>query len=129
MKNVITGMAAGLVLILLLLVLYTVQGQTVREDEAGKALSSALENTAEQLTEERTVYENNEEFKAAFLQSLLVQMDSASNVKVNILNADCEKGILRAEVIETYQNPNGEVKSVSAERTILLERYQIQEEP
>ena len=49
-------------------------------------------------------------------------MNSNSDVTVRILRADEKWGLLSVEVVETYLHPNGETGSVSAQRTILLER-------
>ena len=82
-----------------------------------------MENAAAKMAEEENTYQDNEAFRAAFVENLLLQVDSASHLKVRVLMSDYEKGLIQAEVIETYKTPNGKEKAVSQTRTIVLEKY------
>jgi len=124
MKNIIFGLASFFVCILLIMCIYTIQGKDTRKTETYEALSSALETAGEQLKEE--TYTSNEELKAAFIENVMAQIDSVSDVKISILEADYEKGIISAEAVETYTHPNGNEGTVSCKKTILWNK---QEEP
>lgn len=123
MKNIIIGVAAAVITVLLILCIYTLQGDTVRKNETADAITQAMENAAAKMAEEENTYQDNEAFRAAFVENLLLQVDSASHLKVRVLMSDYEKGLIQAEVIETYKTPNGKEKAVSQTRTIVLEKY------
>lgn len=69
---------------------------------------------------------SEEEWKMMFLQSLVSQIESESELTVNILEMDMEKGILSVEAILTFKHPIGTDGAVSAQRTIVLEEYSIE---
>lgn len=123
MKNIIIGVATAVITVLLILCIYTLQGDTVRKNETADAITQAMENAAAKMAEEENTYQDNEAFRAAFVENLLPQVDSASHLKVRVLMSDYEKGLIQAEVIETYKTPNGKEKAVSQTRTIVLEKY------
>lgn len=123
MKNIIIGVATAVITVLLILCIYTLQGDTVRKNETADAITQAMENAAAKMEEEENTYQDNEAFRAAFVENLLLQVDSASHLKVRVLMSDYEKGLIQAEVIETYKTPNGKEKAVSQTRTIVLEKY------
>ena len=123
MKNIIIGVATAVITVLLILCIYPLQGDTVRKNETADAITQAMENAAAKMAEEENTYQDNEAFRAAFVENLLLQVDSASHLKVRVLMSDYEKGLIQAEVIETYKTPNGKEKAVSQTRTIVLEKY------
>ena len=123
MKNIIIGVSTAVITVLLILCIYTLQGDTVRKNETADAITQAMENAAAKMAEEENTYQDNEAFRAAFVENLLLQVDSASHLKVRVLMSDYEKGLIQAEVIETYKTPNGKEKAVSQTRTIVLEKY------
>ena len=63
------------------------------------------------------------EWKASFLQALAIQINSASDLTVNILKADMEKGLLSVEATLTWKHPIGTDGSVSSSMTVFLEEY------
>ncbi|MCI8327441.1 MAG: hypothetical protein HFI37_06665 [Lachnospiraceae bacterium] len=71
---------------------------------------------------EPETYKSNESLEAAFLGNLIQQLDSSSEVEVHVLKADKEKGIISAEVTETYRHPNGKEGKVSCRRTFVLDQ-------
>lgn len=130
MKNLIIGIGSAMVLIMVVLILYTVQAENSRSNEEHQTIIAALENTVAKMQNENTHYRSNEEFKIAFVQNLITQLDAASDVTIRILDADYEKGLIRVEVIEEYQNPNTDTdkpeesrNSVSVTRTIIIEKH------
>ena len=107
MKNIVIGVAAAIVLVLLLFCIYTLQGDATRKTESSDSITQAMENAAAKMTEDEEVYTGNEEFRTAFVQNLMLQLDSASDVKVKILMSDYQKGLIQAEVTQHYKTPRG----------------------
>lgn len=122
MKNVVIGFASAVIILLVILILYTIQGKETRNEEIHDSIETAMTNTAEKMKEED--YKTDEEMTAVFLENVLQGTDSVSDVEVNILTADAKKGILSAEVTEVYQNPNGEEGKASSVRTVILDKQQ-----
>lgn len=122
MKNIVIGVASAIVLVLLLFCLYTLQGDATRKTESSDSITQAMENAAAKMTENEEVYTSNEEFRTAFVQNLMLQLDSASDVKVKILMSDYQKGLIQAEVTQHYKTPRGDEKDVTQTRTILVEK-------
>ena len=121
MKNIIIGAASFVIALLLIMTVYTLQGRESRSEEIHDGITNAMTAAGEQMKENGS-YGSDEEFSAAFIENLMQQMDAASNVEVSILKADSEKGILSAEVTQTYQHPNGKEGKVSCMRTLVLDR-------
>lgn len=121
MKNIIIGAASFIIALLLIMTVYTLQGRENRSEEIHDGITNAMTAAGEQMKENGS-YGSDEEFSAAFIENLMQQMDSASNVEVSILKADSGKGILSAEVTQTYRHPNGKEGKVSCMRTLILDR-------
>lgn len=121
MKNIIIGAASFVICLLLLFTVYTLQGRENRSEEIHDGITNAMTAAGEQMKENGS-YGSDEEFSAAFIENLMQQMDSASNMEVSILKADSGKGILSAEVTQTYRHPNGKEGKVSCMRTLILDR-------
>lgn len=124
MKHMIYGIALLAVAIMVIAGVMVVSGRDVRENEADKALNTAVEQTLEQLKKYGS-YEigNEQELIADFQQSLLIHISSDAGIKVKILTADTEKGVLDVEVTETYKTVNDKVKQAVCRKTVILEEY------
>lgn len=126
MKNIIFGIASFLVCLLLILCIYTVQGKDTRKTEAYESLEASLKTAGEQVKEE--TYDSDDELKAAFIEYVLAQTDSTSDVQLTVLKADCKKGIISAEIVTTYTHPNGEEGTVSCKKTMIFDKKEETEE-
>lgn len=121
MKNIIIGAASFVIALLLIMTVYTFQGREARNEEIHDGLSNAMTAAGEQM-KEGGAYESDAAFETAFLENLMQQLDSSSNVEVTVLRADSQKGVISAEVTETYEHPNGKEGKVSCKRTLILDR-------
>ncbi len=122
MKQIIFGVTAGMILVLFLGIIISVHGRTLRQDETEQSLEVAMQSVMKKLADGKEYpFADREEFVADFLEALLVQLNSDSDLTVHILKADEKKGLLSVEVVETYRHPNGETGKVSARRTMILD--------
>lgn len=129
MKRAIWGTMIVILGILCVAVVLTVTGRSTRKTETEHALAEAIDSTMSGVMQDMSyTLADKDQFIADFLESLLVQLDSKSDVKVSILEADAEKGILSVEVTEIYKHPNGKTGTVSAVRTVIFDQEQ-EEEP
>lgn len=128
MKNVL--IAAGLVVIIVFttVISLTMFGHNTRQNEVEAALTSAVEQTLSNLMVEKHYSINNtHEFIADFTQRLVLGLDSDSEVTINILAMDMEKGLLDVEVVETYRQMDGSTGSASYRKTVILDEVPAEE--
>ncbi len=124
MKQVVFGVVCTLILTFILMIVMTVYGRNLRQTEAEHTLAEAVDTAMEDLLTEEYVVSSSDVFVAEFLQLLLSQLKSTSDVRVSILEADEKLGILSVEIVETYQHPNGKEGTVSEVRTVILDKPQ-----
>ena len=126
MKNVFLGFGITICSILSIVIVMTLCGTSIRQNELNDAVGSALMDTVENQFEDTAHSANsNEEFAADFIKALLIQISSDSAVEVKILDADYQKGLLSVEVTETYRHPIGTEGQVSVKRMVIMEQYTI----
>ncbi|MBQ8519466.1 MAG: hypothetical protein IJ455_07705 [Agathobacter sp.] len=124
MKNMLIAFFAAVIGILIILIGFTIHGRSIRQMELDNGLKSSMEEAMTCLLYEEGRPESEEAWKAAFLQLLAVQINSASDLTVTFLETDMEKGLLSVEAVLTWNHPIGTQGSVSSVRTALLEEYE-----
>lgn len=123
MKKAAFGIACGLAAFFVFAMMLTVYGRSIRKEETDTALAQAINATLSGvMSEHNYTIEENETFVADFLKALLIQTNSDSDLKVSILEADYELGILSVEITETFQHPNGKKGTVSEVRTVIFDK-------
>ena len=124
MKKLLMGVFSFVIILLLFLIIFTINGKNIRQTELDGAFDSSMKYAMQLLQLEEGAPQTEEEWKVMFVDSLRIQIKSASDLEVNILYADMEKGILSAEAILHFTHPNGERAMVSKSGTIYLEEYE-----
>lgn len=124
MKHTVYGVALAIMGLLIVAAVMTVSGRDVRENEMDKALNTAVEQSLEQLKEEGG-YEATDyrELVADFNRTLLLHISSDSDLKVEILTADLERGVLDVQITEGYKTTSGKDKETTCRKTVILEEY------
>ena len=126
MKNVFLGFGITICSIISIVIVMTLCGTNMRQNELNRAVDSAVQDTVENQFDNKTYsVSSNDEFIADFIEALLVQINSDCSVKVNVLDADYQKGLLSVEVIEKYKHPIGTDGQVSVKRTVIMEQYMV----
>ncbi len=124
MKHTIYGAALLFIVVMVIAAVLIVSGKDVRENEMDKALNTAVEQALEQLKKDGGYkIENPGELIADFQQTLLMQISSDSQVQVDVLTADTEKGVLDVEVRVNYRTVRGTGKHARCRKTVILEEY------
>ena len=124
MKNTIIAIILVILTVITSLILLTLYGQNTRQNELDESLSVAVEQSLENLKIDKAYTINNtEEFIADFLENLIISIESDSEVKVEILSVDIDKGLLDVNVIETFNQPNGSTRTASCRKTIIMDEY------
>ena len=124
MKKLLMGVFSFVIILLLFLIIFTINGKNIRQTELDGAFDSSMKYAMQLLQLEEGAPQTEEEWKVMFVDSLRIQIKSASDLEVNILYADMEKGILSVEAILHFTHPNGERAMVSKSGTIYLEEYE-----
>ena len=110
--------------LLFLLIFFTLYGKMVRQTEVNNALALSMQYAMEQLLLGEGKPVSTEDWKNDFVQSVAVQIESESELTVQIYEADLSAGILSAEAVLTFSNPIGNTTTVrTGKRTMILEEY------
>ena len=126
MKNVFLGFGITICSIISIVIVMTLCGTNMRQNELNRAVDSAVQDTVENQFDNKTYsVSSNDELIADFIEALLVQINSDCSVKVNVLDVDYQKGLLSVEVIEKYKHPIGTEGLVSVKRTVIMEQYMV----
>lgn len=122
MKNAVRNTCFVMLIIFSLILLATILNKDSRKYELERNLATAVEQTVDNMMKSKT-YEvsNYNEFIADFIENLSVTLNTKSDITVNILKADIEKGILSVEVVETFKHPNGNTGQVNYTKTVVFE--------
>ena len=123
MKKVLVAMISAVIIIIIIMTGFTIHGRGLRKTELSNALESSMQRAMNLLLIEEGGPKTEDEWKSMFLQSLVLQIESTSDLKVTFLEVDMEKGILSVEATLTWKHPIGTNGSVSETRTVIIEEY------
>ena len=102
--------------------MFSITSYSVRENEIFHAVETAAYDTIKVLnTHELYKVESQDEMIADFIQNLLIQIDSDSAIKIRVLEADFEEGLLDVEVTEIFKYPNGVEREIPYRKTVIIE--------
>lgn len=128
MKKVITLVCGVMTFIVVILIVLTIQGRDIRQTELDNAVDASMEKVMSMLyAEDGLAPETNEELATMFIEALTVQIDSSSNLEVDILAVDVNKGLLSVEARLVYMHPIGTKGTVTCQRTAVKEQYYIED--
>ena len=104
MKNAIAGFLSLMILILAGLIISTVEGKTMRQNELDSTLSSVMEKSMNILvTKDSYTIDEQKAFVADFIQNAMVKMNSESDYMITVHSVDTVKGVLDVTVTENYK--------------------------
>lgn len=123
MRNIGLVMMNVLLGIITLMVIMTVCGRMNRSMELQNGLSSIVEETVENMMLKKKYSGNNvNEMLADLVCELSVLLETDSDLCVDILQYDKEKGILDVRVTASFAHPNGKRGVVSCERNVIFDK-------
>lgn len=122
MRNVVMMAVSAILGVLSLIIVMSLAGRSNRSMELKSNLSSAVEETVEKMMQNQSYnIEDVNQFIGDMVENLAVVLDSDSELEVNVLQADKEKGILTVRVTEKFKHPNGKEGSVQTDKTVILD--------
>lgn len=129
MKNAVMILISAIIGVLTLAIAMTVDGRMNRSMEITGNLPSAVEETVEIMAVNTKYSINNvNEYIADLTENLASVLDTDSNIRVEVLKQDKEKGVLSVRVTEEFKHPNGQAGTVDCERTVILNKVE-EDEP
>lgn len=123
MKHTVYGILLAVIAMVVVAILLGVSGKSVRVNEIETALNTAIEQALKQLKEEDYATGDDQGLIADFNQLLLQQVESDSEVQVEILTADAKRGVLDVRIINTYQNIFGQERKIVCRKSVIQEAY------
>ena len=125
MKNIIITITFVVMTIMTLFIVESLHAKEYRTVELSEAVDNALIATMNNVTVNKCyTIGSNEEFVEDFKQILMTSIDSTSELDIEVLNTDYEKGILSVKVTENYDYLNGRQGTVTKTATVLLDQKQ-----
>lgn len=125
MKNITITITFVVMTIMTLFIVESLHAKEYRTVELSEAVDNALIATMNNVAGNKCyTIGSNEEFVEDFKQILMTSVDSASELDIEVLNADYEKGILSVKVTENYEYLNGRQGNVTKTATVLLDQKQ-----
>jgi hypothetical protein len=125
MKNIILGMIGSLIAVYTFVSCLGIYSISSRKNEMENNIAKVLEQNLRE-------YYGKENGDADAAQSvkedMLGGLGSDSTVSINILACDMSAGILSVAVTETFTLPGGKEKSVSCEKTVIVESEEEEDE-
>ena len=84
----------------------------------------AVDNALLALSDNDYTIADPQEYVTAFIQALSVSLgsDIKSDIQVDVMGVDMEKGLLSVRVTEKPEDSIGMIGAVSCERTVVLDR-------
>lgn len=111
------------------LIVMSVDAKDIRQDEINgslpEALEAAVESAMAQIYEDRAYSTgDSDEFVADFFEKFCMQIDSAEDIEVKVLDMDKEHGLMSVEVTAAFPNAGGNISRISCVKTAVLEKEQ-----
>lgn len=119
MKHIVFGLVSGCMTILFVVTLLTLMNRNVRREELENSLAEAMETA---MLERYARGWEEKGLEEQLVQYLMGQIESDSEVTVEILVADEEKGLLSVKAVECFRYLTGQEGKVECMRTILADR-------
>ncbi len=124
MKYVIKGGIMAAIAFMVIVAAMIISGRSVRKNELENTLEHATKQTVEYLKKNPQI--DRQEFVQYFKNNLEMGIESDSEILVSIIEADTEKGILSVHAEGNFQNCLGKKEKVEADKTVILEKYQLE---
>lgn len=123
MKNIIIGISTIFLGIILTFTVMSVNASMTVKNDATNALADSVEESVENCMEDKSYsIASKDEFVSDLVQNLSVGVENTSDLKVDIVKADKEKGIMSIKVESTFLYPNGSKGTATTEKTVIFEQ-------
>lgn len=141
MKNMILGFCLFVIGILSLVSILMLENQSIRKKEIQLGLSQSIESAvaknvsfrgevAQEAETESTAdaKQTKKIFEADLIQSFIINLQSDSNISIDVMGIDAKKGVASLKIKEQFQNILGRSSEVSNQRTVIFNQIQKEEQ-
>lgn len=122
MKQVIIVISTVVIVILTTMILSVDINKMDRQDELDRAVSGAAKQTVkDSQISEQTEINSNEDMIAHFVNLLSVNINSDSDLSVEVMGVDYEEGMLDVHVTSEFKYLNGKNGTLSVRKCAIFE--------
>ena len=107
MKNVVMGAMMSIIIALITIIILTTDDRIVRINEDNTALANALDESISIIDTDKYSISDTSQLIADITQGLLMQIESDSDITINVMDADRDKGIVTIEAVQDFIKPTG----------------------
>lgn len=125
MKNIILGILGCMIAVYTIVSCLSIYSISTRKNEMENCISQVLEYHLNRYYATGT---SDNEVEALVRQGIRQQLHAASQVSIEVKSCDMVSGIISVKVTEKFMLPGGFYKSISCDKTILVETEVIEEE-
>ena len=123
MKNIMYGVVIILMGIVILITILTTTGIMNRQTEIDNSLQQAVEESIEKcVTRKHYTLSDDKLFVADLIREMTNAVENDSDLSVDIMGVNKDKGYLAIRVTETYKTPLAQEKKSSYETVAYLEK-------
>lgn len=128
MKNAAIIISLVLMTIMTFFIVEALHAREYRTVELSEAVDNALVAAMNNVALGKCYrIDNDDELVEDFKQLLMTSIDSASQIDVEVLKVDYEKGILEVNVTEHFKYINGRVGTISKKASAILDRQEYED--
>ncbi len=124
MKTMIKGSIMAIIIIQCFFITLAVLSKSSRQTEVDLALNNAMYQSLKVTDDKRYPINSNEDLISEFSQNFVIQINSYSDVEINIFGIDYINGFLDVEVVLHYTYTNGQSDHVTSRRSMIIDKTQ-----
>lgn len=121
MKIAIKGAFTFVGIVLLVLIILDMSGKNVRSIETATLANNAAYQSIKVLANGSYNINNMDELVAEAIQDIVMNKQTDSNIKVQVLSVDAENGLIDLNIIQTVHHVNGKDTVIEERRAVILE--------
>ena len=121
MKNAIRGAFIFIIITLVTVIILDMGSKGNRATETSRLANSSSYNAIKVLANGTYDIDSDEELVTEAIKDIIMNKETDSDIKVQVLGVDKENGMIDLNVIQTVKHVNGKVTAVSDRRTVILE--------
>lgn len=122
MKILVRGAFTFLAITFLVITILDMSTSNVRKNETATLANNSTYESIKVLANGSYDIENMDELVAEAVKEIVMNKESDSDIKIQVLSVDAENGLIDLNVIQTIKHLNGKETQTSQRRTVILER-------
>ena len=126
MKILIRGAFIFFAITLLVITALDMSTSNVRKTETSTLANNAAYQSVKVLANGSYDINNMDELVAEAIKDIVMNKESDSDIKVQVISVDAEHGLIDLNVIQTIKHLNGKETKTSQRRTVILEKKNMQ---